>query len=273
VSLLEPSLPLITRDSFAKEYDKFVKALTRRVKAYLRDPNAENVHRLRTATRRLQAAFALLPKSTRKQNKAQKTMSRIKELMKVNASVRDQDIILSKLSMYKQNHRYERLIEDLRKSRKSHLDQAKKLALLVQKNPGPRVKPRDLSEPMFQKRYDKVVRKLSSKITSELPLVREDPSKVEELHIVRRDCKQLRYVLELGEFSRPPKPLVALRTWQDLLGTIRDHDVMISYLRGLNKSAEIHSALNTETESRNNNYRKFVEASRENPVSKFAAKP
>jgi len=111
---------LITRDSFAKEYDKFAKALTRRVKAYLRDPNAENVHRLRTATRRLQAAFALLPKATRKQNKAQKAMSRIRELMKVNASVRDQDIILSKLSMYKQNPRYERLIEDLRKSRKSH---------------------------------------------------------------------------------------------------------------------------------------------------------
>jgi len=264
---------LITRDSFAKEYDKFVKALTRRVKAYLRDPNTENVHRLRTATRRLQAAFALLPKTTRKQNKAQKAMSRIRELMKVNASVRDQDIILSKLSMYKENPRYERLIEDLRKSRKSHLEQAKELALSVQKNPGPRVKPRDLSEPVLRRRYDKVVRKLGSKITSELPLVREDPSKMEELHVVRRDCKQLRYVLEMGEFSRPSKPLVALRTWQDLLGTIRDHDVMIAHLRRLNKSPEIQLALNTETESRNNSYRKFVEASRENPVSRFAAKP
>jgi CHAD domain-containing protein len=264
---------LITRDSFAKEYDKFVKALTRRVKAYLRDPNAENVHRLRTATRRLQAAFALLPKTTRKQNKEEKTMAHIKKLMKVNASVRDQDIILSKLSMYKQNSTYERLIDDLRKSRKSHLEQAKELALSAQKNPGPRVKPRDLSEPTLQKRYGKIVRKLGSKITSELPLVREDPSKVEELHVVRRDCKQLRYVLEMGEFSRPPKPLVALRSWQDLLGTIRDQDVMIGYLRGLNKSPEIQSALNTETESRNNSYRKFVEASRENPVSRFAAKP
>ena len=264
---------MITRDSFAKEYDKFLKALTRRVRAYLRDPNAENVHRLRTSTRRLQAAFALLPKASRKQTKAQKAMARIKKLMKVNASVRDQDIILSKLSMYKQNPTYERLIEGLRKSRKSDLDQAKELAWSVQKNPGPRVKPRDLSEPILQKRYDKVVRKLGSKITSELPLVREDPSKVEELHIVRRDCKQLRYVLEMGEFSRPPKPLVALRSWQDLLGTIRDHDVMTAYLRELKKSPEILSALNTETESRNNSYRKFVEASRENPTSKFAPKP
>ena len=264
---------MITRDSFAKEYDKFAKALTRRVKAYLRDPNAENVHRLRTATRRLQAAFALLPKESRKQTKAQKTMARIKKLMKVNASVRDQDIILSKLSTYKQNPTYERLMEERRRSRKSHLEQAKELALSVQKNPAPRVKPRDLSEPTLQKRHDKVVGKLSSKITSELPLVREDPSKVEELHVVRRDCKQLRYVLEMGEFSRPPKPLVALRSWQDLLGTIRDHDVMIAYLRELKKSPEILSALNTETESRNNSYRKFVEASRENPISRFAAKP
>ncbi len=264
---------MITRDSFAKEYDKFARALTRRVKAYLRDPNAENVHRLRTATRRLQAAFALLPKTTRKQNKAQKAMARVKKLMKVNASVRDQDIILSKLSMYKQNPTFERLTGDLRKSRKSHLEQAKQLALSVQKNPGLRVKPGDLSDSVLQKRYNKAVRKLSSKITSELPQVREDPSKVDELHVVRRDCKQLRYVLEMSEFSRPPKPLVALRSWQDLLGTIRDHDVMIDYLRGLRKSAIIQVALNTEIENRNKNYRKFVEVSRENPVSRLAAKP
>ena len=264
---------MITRDSFAKEYDRFAKALTRRVKAYLRDPNAENVHRLRTATRRLQAAFALLPKATRNQNKAQKTMARIKELMKVNASVRDQDIIRSKLSTYKQSPTYERLTEGLRKSRKSHLEQANELALSVQKDPGPRVKPRDLSDPILQRRYNKVVRKLSSKITSELPLVREDPSKVEELHVVRRDCKQLRYILEMSEFSRPPKPLVTLRSWQDLLGTIRDHDVMIEYLQGLKRSTELQVALNIEIENRNKNYRKFVEVSRENPVSRFAAKP
>jgi CHAD domain-containing protein len=264
---------LITRDSFAKEYDKFAKGLTRRIKAYLRDPNAENVHRLRTATRRLQAAFALLPKTTRKETKAQKAMARIKKLMKVNASVRDQDIILSKLSMYKQNPTYERLIQDLRKSRKSHLDQAKELALSVQKNPVPHVKPSDLSDSMLQRRYNKVVRRLSSKITTELPLVREDPSKVEELHVVRRDCKQLRYVLEMAEFSRPPKPLAALRSWQDLLGTIRDHDVMIEYLQGLRKSPEIQIALNTEIENRNNAYRKFVQVSRENPISRIAAKP
>ena len=264
---------MITRDSFAKEYDRFAKALTRRVKAYLRDPNAENVHRLRTATRRLQAAFALLPKTTRNENKAQKTMARIKELMKINASVRDQDIILSKLSMYKQSPTYKRLAERLRKSRKSHLEQAKELALSVQKDPGPRVKPRDLSDPILQRRYNKVVRKLGSKITSELPLVREDPSKVKELHVVRRDCKQLRYVLEMSEFSRPPKPLVTLRSWQDLLGTIRDHDVMIEYLRGLRKSAEIQLSLNTEVENRNKSYRKFVEVSKENPVSRFASKP
>lgn len=92
------------------------------------------------------------------------------------------------------------------------------------------------------------------------------------MHVTRRDCKQLRYVLEMGEFSRPPKPLVALRSWQELLGTIRDHDVMIAYLQGLKKSPEIQLALNTEIEGRGNSYRKFVEVSRENPVSRFAAK-
>jgi CHAD domain-containing protein len=263
---------LITRESFAKRYNEFAKALTRRVKAYLRDPNPENVHRLRTATRRLQAAFMLLPKTTRNEKKAEKAMARIKELMKVNASVRDQDIVLSKLSKYKQTPAIERLTAGLRKSRKSHLAPARELASHVQKNPGPQVKPKDLSDSALQKRYDKVVGKLSSKIISELPLVREDQAKVEELHVVRRDCKQLRYVLEMSEYSRPPRPLVALRSWQDLLGTIRDHDVMIAYLQSLKKSPEIQSALNTEIENRNGSYRKFVEASRENLVSRLAAR-
>jgi len=49
--------------------------------------------------------------------------------------------------------------------------------------------------------------------------------------------------------------------------------VMIAYLGRLKKSPEIQLALNTETEGRGNGYRKFVEVSRENPVSKFAAKP
>ncbi len=128
------------------------------------------------------------------------------------------------------------------------------------------MKPRDLSESSLQKRYDKVMRKLGSKITSELPLVREDQSKVDELHVVRRDCKRLRYVLEMSEFKKPPKPLVALRSWQDLLGAIRDHDVMTEYLRGLKKSPEIQTALNLESENRRKSYLKFVEVSRDNPV-------
>src|SRR2546428_6677037 len=121
--------------------------------------------------------------------------------MKVNASVRDQDIILTNLSMYKQSPTYERLTKSMRKSGKSHLEQAKELALWVQKDPGPRIRPRDLSDLILQRRYNKVVRKLATKITSELPIVRENPSKVEELHVVRRDCKQLRYALEMSEFS------------------------------------------------------------------------
>jgi hypothetical protein len=48
---------------------------------------------------------------------------------------------------------------------------------------------------------------------------------------------------------------------------------MIEYLQGLRRSPEILVALNIEIENRNKNYRKFVEVSRENPVSRFAAKP
>jgi len=74
----------------------------------------------------------------------------------------------------------------------------------------------------------------------------------------------------MSEFSKPPEALVALRSWQDTLGAIRDHDVMIQYLRKQRRSADIQTALNIETENRNKNYQKFVESSRENPIPDLA---
>ena len=260
---------MISRDEFAKQYDKFAKALVRRVKAYLKDPNAENVHRLRTATRRFQAASTLLPRTIRKRTKTKRAMTRIKKLMKVNAAVRDLDIILSKRSAHK-NAANDHLIETLRKTRKSNLEEARELARSVQNGAGLRVKSRDLSNSSLQKRYDKVVRRIAAKISNELPLVREDASKIRALHIVRRDCKQLRYILEMSEFTNPPKPLVALRAWQDLLGTIRDNDVMIEYLARLKESPEVLLARNVEVEDRKRSYLKFVEASRDNPAAVLA---
>lgn len=198
-------------------------------------------------------------------------MIRIKKLMKVNASVRDWDIVLSKLSTHKKNASYDHLIENLRKTRKSNLEEAYELALAVEKSTGLQVKSRDLSNSSLQKRYDKVVRKMAAKISNELPLVREDASRIQELHVVRRDCKQLRYILEMSDFATPSKPLVALRSWQDLLGTIRDHDVMIEYLIGLKESSDIRLALNQEVEQRKRNYLRFVETSRDNPAAVLAA--
>jgi CHAD domain-containing protein len=197
-------------------------------------------------------------------------MTRVKKLMKANATVRDWDIVLSKLSTHKKHKTYDNLIENLRKLRKSNLEEARELALSVQKSAGLRAKSRDISNSSLQKRYEKIVKKLATKISNELPIVREDASKIQELHIVRRDCKQLRYILEMSEFSTPPKPLVELRSWQDLLGTIRDHDVMIEYLTRLRESPQIRLALNIELENREKNYLKFVEASRDNPLSDLA---
>lgn len=197
-------------------------------------------------------------------------MTRIKKLMKVNATVRDWDIVLSKLSTHRKDGAYDHLIENLRKTRKSNLEEAHELALAIQKSAGLRVRARDLSNSSLQKRYDKVVRKMAAKISNELPLVREDASKIRELHVVRRDCKQLRYLLEMSGSIEPPKPLVALRSWQDLLGTIRDSDVMIEYLTRLKESPEIRLARNTEVEDRKRSYLKFVEASRDNPAAVLA---
>ncbi len=47
------------------------------------------------------------------------------------------------------------------------------------------------------KRFNKLISKLGGRIQLDLPLVTTDPDKVAGLHELRKDCKKLRYLLEL----------------------------------------------------------------------------
>jgi CHAD domain-containing protein len=106
-----------------------------------------------------------------------------------------------------------------------------------------------------------------------LPIVVNDSEKVTELHELRKDCKKLRYLLELlpdsnskdqtGEMDDYVSKLMEkLESVQDILGIIHDYDTIIAYLRRRKgtgtRSTLVNSIIAQLNQERQNKYEEFV---------------
>lgn len=249
---------MITADVYRENFKKSRKTLTKRINAFRNEQSPDNVHDLRTASRRLLACFRLLPKSARKGKLIRMYMDGLEELIKRNATVRDIDIILSKISARSDATTYEQLIKKLSDQRRERLSSSLRLAGSVRKLTRPSINAEDLSDDILQRRFEKVNRKLESKIKERLPIVLGDPAKKRDLHRLREYSRQLRYVLDFAETPDSAEPMALLRSWQDILGLIHDSDIMIDYLQGEKMSPEIQDLFRAEVAERNRNYDKFA---------------
>jgi CHAD domain-containing protein len=230
----------------------------KRLEAYLLDPeDEENVHDVRTSLRRLEAAFSLMPKKTRRKNRAQ--IRAYKEFFRANSRVRDCDIIRGKLGGALAARGIER-------KRKAALKRALELARKVQELPAldARVDGKKLDA-----RADKVAGRLLNSIKGRLPLALADARKKEELHELRKDLKKLRYVLETlpAGIKRSrheerlagligPGSAARLKELQDLTGEIHDCDIAIDYLKSARKGGG--EILQKQMAERDALYEKFV---------------
>ena len=182
----------------------------------------------------------------------------LEDLIKRNATVRDIDIILSKISSRSDATVYEQLVRLLSEQRTGRLRSSLRLVESVMDLPRPSINQEDLSDDILQIRFEKVNRRLESKIKERLPIVLGDPAKKRDLHRLREDSRQLRYVLDLAGTPDSAEPMALLRSWQDILGLIHDSDIMIDYLQGEKMSPEIQDLFRDEVAERNRNYEKFA---------------
>ncbi len=243
--------------SFASKYARTRKILSRRLKAYLKDPNPENVRALRIAMRRMHLSTELLPKKIRKAKTARTFLTSLDEASKANAKVRDLDIILSKISSYKPEVSIEELIARIRETRESQLQAARRQAIALQKVTLPRIKEKELSVPKLQKRLDETTNQLITTINGRLPLVLKDSNDAKDLHLLRMDCRRLRYLAELFRSKKTARLLSRLRSWQSQLGFIHDSDLTIEYLRNLGEAPDMQPILNDLVTQRIQSYEKF----------------
>jgi CHAD domain-containing protein len=233
-----------------------------RVNKYLKDPNAKQIHDVRTAIRRLDATFLILPKKYRNGSPLSEYVLKCKEFFKVNSEIRDYDIIYAKLQKYPSNVQRDNVIETLRATRDASLEHAKSIAGSLKSTDTSKIIDKiGVTEKDLQKRFDKILARWISNIESTFPVVLTDSLKIEELHDLRISCKKLRYLLELlpDENQGALKTRKTLQKLQDILGAIHDYDFTTDYLSSLGQSSkEIQEIINSENEERRLKFDEFL---------------
>ena len=218
--------------------------------------------------RRIQLSTELLPKKIRKTRTVRAFLTSLEEASRANAKVRDLDIILSRISTTKPDVKIEEQISRIREARDSLLQAARRQTIAFQRERIPRVKEKELSVPKLQKRLNKITGQLVAAINGRLPMVLKDSNDAKDLHLLRIDCRRLRYLAELFRSQKTTRMLSQLRAWQSQLGFIHDSDLTIDYLRNLGEASEMHSILNELLSQRMQSYEKFASiANQISPVS------
>jgi CHAD domain-containing protein len=140
---------------FVTKMEENIKRLDDRLNDYIKDSNENNIHDIRTATRRLDASFTSLPKKIRRKTKIRKYVTTSKQLFKVNSQVRDYDIIFEKLQKHSSEPIYPKLTGSLNTKRKTKLTSARKIALSLRDLPIPRVRENEIPAKQLEMRFNK----------------------------------------------------------------------------------------------------------------------
>ena len=234
--------------------------LSRKTDHYINDPNEKNIHDIRTSIRRFNAAVSTLPRKYREEPLLLEYSKIANKLFKLNSEIRDSDIILIKLEKFSSSPQRNMVTDTLKQTRQAKLENAKTIAQTLKNLNSNMINGIGVTENELQKRYSKILSKLISRIDDAFPIVITNPLKLEELHELRKDCKKIRYMLELVEKDdkNAASLIRILEKVQDIVGSIHDSDATIIYLRSFAPNQEIQEVINKETKQRELGYEKFL---------------
>ncbi len=248
---------MLTAALFQKKFESDLLRVNRRIESYLESSSEENIRDVRTAIRRLETTSKLLSRALRR-GRVSKYIDLCKKFFKISNELRDLDIIQAKLSMYFELNSHKSTFKRIKNRRKELLVSSRKVARKIKRRK-PELDASRIRENKLRKGFDKVVFKLNGVLQYLLPIVLKDSENVKELHLFRKICKRLRYLLEVDTSREGSSTLTdLLKKWQDLLGEIRDSDVTIDYLKRLSQTKSVAEALTTERNVRDHAYKKFV---------------
>lgn len=246
----------ISSAAFAEDYQKAADKVGKALRDYLGDPNETNTRVLRAAVRRQSTVIGLVPKPSRRRNmKLARVRSR--KVLKATSSVRDLDIVRDRITKLSADETVLLLLNNLEEERGEYVADSMKAAWKLFELHDGKASARDFRG--VARWVRKELEELDSTTEKEIDLVAKNEGKVDELHSLRKHCKRFRYALELLPQTRATEKTVRLlRSWQDILGEIRDADVVIEYLGRARQVAAVRRALEEERSLRHRRYRAFV---------------
>ncbi len=206
-------------------------ALDTALREFVKSGDATSTQALRKAIRRLRASYLLLPKRQRREGRFRRYVNSLRRLSRATGKVRDLDIITAWASEAAEGKDGRSIASDLARLRAASLREAMALAQDLEDVKPPTVEVEDVPEGKVVRRLEKVERRVVKRVDKEFVefLSSQD---VDVMHALRKDSKTLRHLLELSQRPELEDLLTRLRSIQDDLGAIRDHDLEIDYLRG-----------------------------------------
>ena len=251
---------------FLGEYEKLGEKVNRFLREYLGNPGTSQTHDLRSSVRRLDAAIKVLPKQTRSEKVVRRCHDRCRNVLRQTSRLRDIDILNERLSRAPRDETVSLLLNNLREEREEFVGDSTKGAWKLFEHHPPKLGKGDL--PRLAQRAQTVLGRLDEKIAEALEISLEDETKADELHRLRKDCKRVRYTLELFPSIRHRRQrLLQVRRWTDLLGEVRDCDVMVGYLSQAKPTETVLSILASERSERHAKYLSFVRLCQNKPLS------
>ncbi|MFZ0343936.1 MAG: CHAD domain-containing protein [Nitrososphaeraceae archaeon] len=248
---------------FVNICERNISRVSNKLDDYLTRQDEKNIHDIRTSVRRLDACYQTLPKKLRERKQMKKFVKKSKDLFKINSQIRDFDIITELIGKNNTEHGSRNsLVLNFENRRAQKLENAKVIAMGLRKLPLPKVKKKSVPKAKLTKRFNKLISKLGGRIQLNLPLVTTDPDKVAELHELRKDCKKLRYLLELVSHDNSSGNIISkmeeeLQNMQDLLGAIHDCDATVVYLKR-QKRQKTNEIIEDIVQERKKRYENFL---------------
>ncbi|MGI0007602.1 MAG: CHAD domain-containing protein, partial [Nitrosotalea sp.] len=170
----------------------------------------------------------------------------------------DFDIICANMES-KHPDKTQNLVQSLKDFRTEHIKNANRLALKISRLPSPKILKFTLKESKLEKKYLKVLDSIVLNIQKNTIIALRDEKKIDELHMLRKDFKKLRYSLELVSDKKTIlETLKNLKNIQDMLGEIHDRDIIIDYLRSIEQNSRYSDIISTEMLERTKKYNEFV---------------
>lgn len=209
-----------------------MKRVHARLERYLETESESAVHDVRTAIRRLRAAYSAIP-SPIKTPLSRRYMKAWQNFFRDTSDLRDGDVIRARL-LDLGLPSGDPLLEILASQRQSKLQSLKEQAIKQSGHDRPRLK---IADNEVRKAFQRTFEALSEEFLKELSHVLANSSDRDAIHALRKSAKKLFYLLELSSGPVDLERMAQLKRLQRITGEICDCEIVIGFLNEHGKNS------------------------------------